>query len=398
MKKFKQGIIVFIIFCSFLVSFVYAKETIIESPKVKIIIDGKVGIYNDVPLIVNNKTMLPLREVLTNLGVQNDAEHIIWDNTKKTVTIIKDLKTIRLEVGNKTAYVNDIAITLEVAPIIYSKNNRIYIPARFIAESLGKKVIWDGSTTSVLIVDEISFNETLDILNKSSAAMLLVKKCKINMKYDFNMDDGTEKVAFKLDTDIQMDIVKKSLYMNMAIDMGVIEGIPINISSEVYQVGNTSYTKSTSIFSIDKTWSKADVTEEDVKVFEETANQFAVQSNDILCSGLFKVDSGDPNIIKLKGDVYLDALFNELTDSLSSSLSDGTSSADFNIQHCNIELTFNKTTYELIGMVLDFGATVIDEKGLQTEMEAKMNFIYSELNGNFEIVVPKEVLDSAVAF
>jgi hypothetical protein len=41
---------------------------------------------------------------------------------------------------------------MDVAPIIV--NNRTYLPARFVAESLGYKVSWNQETETVLIIDE----------------------------------------------------------------------------------------------------------------------------------------------------------------------------------------------------------------------------------------------------
>ena len=45
---------------------------VVESPNVKIVIDGKIGTYTDMPIIVNGRTLLPLRAVLSNMGVLND--------------------------------------------------------------------------------------------------------------------------------------------------------------------------------------------------------------------------------------------------------------------------------------------------------------------------------------
>jgi hypothetical protein len=124
---------------------------ILEVPNVKIVIDGKMSTYKDVPISVKSRTMLPLRELLVNLGVPNDEQHIIWNAAEKSVTFYKDSTKVYLKQGDLTAYVNDAPVKLDVAPVLYSKNSRTYIPARFVAQTLGKKVVWDGSTSAVII-------------------------------------------------------------------------------------------------------------------------------------------------------------------------------------------------------------------------------------------------------
>jgi hypothetical protein len=56
---------------------------------------------------------------------------------------------IILEIGSKTAYVNDKQVELDVAPFIES--GRTFVPVRFLAEALGCEVEWDKLTESVII-------------------------------------------------------------------------------------------------------------------------------------------------------------------------------------------------------------------------------------------------------
>lgn len=135
-------------------------STITERPDIQVIIDGVKGNYTNNPIIVNGRTLLPLRELLTNLGVANDDQHIIWDINEKTVTAIKDSVKIYLKVGDTTAKINDKETTIDAAPVNY--NGRVYIPARFVGGAFGMEVTWDGNTSSVYIgqvpVQEVKVN------------------------------------------------------------------------------------------------------------------------------------------------------------------------------------------------------------------------------------------------
>ncbi len=131
----------------------YAEDNIAEVPNTKVIINGQNIVFDDVIISSKGRTLLPLRALLTSLGVQNDDDHIIWNSKEKSVTIIKDSTKVKLYSGRDTAYLNDVPIKLDVPPLIYSKNNRTYIPVRFVAQSLGKIVNWDDTTKSVFIDD-----------------------------------------------------------------------------------------------------------------------------------------------------------------------------------------------------------------------------------------------------
>ena len=95
-------------------------------------------INNDVaPVIVNDRTLVPIRIVTETLG--GDVE---WNDSTKTVTLNIDGKTITMTIG----------VELEgygVAPEII--NDRTYVPIRFVAEELGAVVNWNEETQEVVI-------------------------------------------------------------------------------------------------------------------------------------------------------------------------------------------------------------------------------------------------------
>ena len=109
--------------------------------------------------------------------------------------------------------------------MIYSKNNRTYIPARFVAESLGKVVMWDASTTSVLITDEDKFNEVKDILGKSKEAMAKLKKYKFVMKTEMDGNIDGKNVKMAIETSTHADLENNSNYHKMTMNMAELQGI-----------------------------------------------------------------------------------------------------------------------------------------------------------------------------
>ena len=71
------------------------------------------------------------------------AKDVAGNATKRTVNV-KYVRTtiIKLQIGNKNAIVNTSTLTLPVSPVI--KNNRTFVPLRFVSEAFGAEVTWDG--------------------------------------------------------------------------------------------------------------------------------------------------------------------------------------------------------------------------------------------------------------
>lgn len=96
------------------------------------------------PIIKDDRTLVPFRAAAEALNV-----NVSWDGSTQTVSASDGKISIRLQIGNKIAYVNEIPFTLDVPPLIV--NDRTLIPLRFFTEALGCKVTWDGNTNSVYL-------------------------------------------------------------------------------------------------------------------------------------------------------------------------------------------------------------------------------------------------------
>ncbi len=113
---------------------------------VSVFIDGKRISFNgdQPPEIIEGRTLVPLRRIFEKLGVS-----VYWDDATQTITGKKGPDEIRLAIGDKTAYINGVATTLDVPAQLL--NSRTMVPVRFIAESLGCTVDWDEAAQRVTI-------------------------------------------------------------------------------------------------------------------------------------------------------------------------------------------------------------------------------------------------------
>jgi hypothetical protein len=97
------------------------------------------------PYIKDGTTMVPLRVVSANLGV-----NIEWNAKEKKIELRRNLDKIDLWIGKKEAVKNREEIMLSTAPEVTGSTS--FVPLRFIAENLGAKVEWDDATSTVSIV------------------------------------------------------------------------------------------------------------------------------------------------------------------------------------------------------------------------------------------------------
>ena len=109
-------------------------------------INGTESELDTVPIIKNDRTLLPLRAVVESLGGS-----VAWENKTKTAAFAKDDKVIFMTIGSRTAFVNTTEYTIDTEPIII--DGRTMLPIRFVAENLGFKVKWDERTQTITITE-----------------------------------------------------------------------------------------------------------------------------------------------------------------------------------------------------------------------------------------------------
>lgn len=111
-------------------------------------VNGTPFIMDVAPVIVNERTYLPIRFVAEPLGAV-----VEWDSALQKVTIILNATTVELVVNSNTAWVNGmptpIADDPNVKPLLL--NERVQVPVAFVAFSLGCDVAWDGSIQEVTL-------------------------------------------------------------------------------------------------------------------------------------------------------------------------------------------------------------------------------------------------------
>lgn len=88
------------------------------------------------PKVVNDRTLLPIRSLVEELGGT-----VEWIDNENKMIIKLYTKTIELFVDQTVSYINGVKETIDIAPTVI--NDRTYLPLRYIAETIGCDVAWD---------------------------------------------------------------------------------------------------------------------------------------------------------------------------------------------------------------------------------------------------------------
>lgn len=107
--------------------------------------------YNGVPVQTDVDPIIKDDRTFVPLRFLSEAMgyKVSWENNTRTAVVEKDGQ-IRLVIGNKTASVRGKNKELDVAPFI--EGERTMVPLRFVSENLGARVFWDQETYTVMLM------------------------------------------------------------------------------------------------------------------------------------------------------------------------------------------------------------------------------------------------------
>jgi hypothetical protein len=129
---------------------IFSSLAFADSP-ISLVVNGQTIQCSQPPVMINDRTLVPLRDLDNALGAQT-----AWDGNTQTVTVTSGNTTLSLTIGSTTLTVNGATQQMDVAPIII--NGKTFLPASWVAESLSDTVGWDSSSQTVIITGDGSGN------------------------------------------------------------------------------------------------------------------------------------------------------------------------------------------------------------------------------------------------
>lgn len=137
----------FILLSLVLVLTVFSFNTIAAPSYITVRIDGTALIYDVPPVAIDGRTLVPVRVTAESLGAD-----VSWDNSSQTAIITFEDRIVKMTLNDPNYYINDVKYPMDSAVTII--DNRMLIPVRYLAESLGAIVMWDNNEWIVEIISE----------------------------------------------------------------------------------------------------------------------------------------------------------------------------------------------------------------------------------------------------
>lgn len=150
--------------CVFLFFFAFCIVSSAEAEEpVKIRVNGVIITPDVEPVVLDGRTLVPVRFVAEALGVA-----VNWDEKNNTVVMgtgNKPSSPPQDDTGGIGISVNGQLLSPDVPPV--SVNGRVMVPIRFVAEALDCRVSWSERTNTVIITDKKLTTDYANILPAS---------------------------------------------------------------------------------------------------------------------------------------------------------------------------------------------------------------------------------------
>jgi hypothetical protein len=134
----------------------------LSQTEIKVQYNGKdIAFADAAPKIINGRTMVPFRQVLETMGAE-----VTYIEATRTVIAKKEQIEFIFKIGGTDITINENGKTvvkkMDVIPYLDTKLKRTYVPARFMAESLGYFVGWDSINKTAIIIDTKTLLQNVD--------------------------------------------------------------------------------------------------------------------------------------------------------------------------------------------------------------------------------------------
>jgi len=123
---------------------------------IKVQYNGKYIVFSDAkPQVINQRTMVPFRQIFETMGAD-----VTYDESTKTVHAVKNGLEISFVIGQTDITIKKDGKTtikkMDVVPYVDYNLNRVFVPVRFMAESMNYSVSWDQNAQTAVIIDPAS--------------------------------------------------------------------------------------------------------------------------------------------------------------------------------------------------------------------------------------------------
>ena len=141
-RRFRTAVLVMLVLILITAGFPISTQA--EELPIAVLLDGVPIAFDQPPVIVNGRTLVPVRAVAEQMGGT-----VTWKESDSTVHILLGGHDFLFTVDDTTAYLDGASHRLDTVPQIIG--DRTLMPIRFLAESIGYTVHWYEASKTVEI-------------------------------------------------------------------------------------------------------------------------------------------------------------------------------------------------------------------------------------------------------
>lgn len=123
---------------------VFSVNVALAEKPIKVFVDNDKVNFGVDPIVESGVTLVEFRPIFEKLGLS-----IGWSGDTQTVTGAKQGLEIKLNIGNREAFIDGNSKRLRLSPRII--RGRTFIPLRFVGEASGAKVTWMEEGRNIII-------------------------------------------------------------------------------------------------------------------------------------------------------------------------------------------------------------------------------------------------------
>lgn len=165
-QKGQQGLFLAIV-CFFLGAGAWGQSISVQ-------LDGKNLNFDQPPAMIDGRLLVPLRGIFEAL-----AADVLYDAATRSIKATKGTTIVQLQLGSRTALIDGRTVYLDVPAD--TVGGRTMVPLRFVSESLGAEVKWNGAMRIVELSSGVaSSNTDSSDSSASSSDVLDIEKPKID--------------------------------------------------------------------------------------------------------------------------------------------------------------------------------------------------------------------------
>lgn len=178
----------------------------IADDRVYVTVNGE-ELVTDVPAkVMYDRTMLPVRAIFEGIGAEVD-----WNADTKTVTGKKNDKVVSMSVNSNIVNIGGVEVAMDVMPVVVE--NRVLVPARYVAESFDLKVDWNAESKEVAIYDAehsqatTKVQITTEAVTEATTQRVVVHKAETTTEATTTTETTTVKQDRNLTTGINQELI-----------------------------------------------------------------------------------------------------------------------------------------------------------------------------------------------